>query len=90
MFSIIQFISYFSLWIKHYVPRYVKVHGSDIEEQLISTKTMDHEVYTACVRRPSQMDQENNVWSDSDCSRVFLEPELSVSLLFYFIMTIYY
>ena len=68
----IDSICCFHVWIKYYEPRYVKVYKSDIEEQLTSTKAMDHEVYIVCVRRLSQMDSQNYTWPDLLCSRIFL------------------
>ena len=56
----------FNVWIKNYEPRYVKVYRSDIEEQLIDTKAMDHDVYTARarVRRLNQLHSHKYTWTD--------------------------
>ena len=62
----IDSICCFSVWIKKYEPRYVKVYRSDIEEQLIGTKAINHEVYTARarVRRLTQLDSHKYTWTD--------------------------
>ena len=68
----------------HENPRFIRITGLALKQQLVGDVLIDHELMSVIIRRYCQADQEANKHSPYLTWRHPLEPEFSVSPVLFF------